>query len=229
MAVALATPTNGNYNTSTDATSHTTASISFVKGRLYLVQVMNTGSAGNATLPTMSTSASGVTFAQVSTQISALTTIRSTVFRFIVGADTSGTLTADWAGVTQTSCIIFVSEVTGHLQGGNGEYAIRNLQGAVLNTLLNTFSATMGAFAKPTNATFAVFSKQNSEDVTVTGVTEVLDQTTATPTRSYTNGFLATNVATPTFSWTTTNNNGNIIAFEIVEQDKFLSSLGAGT
>lgn len=214
--ITCVTPTNGQFKDVTDATSYTTGNITIVSGKLYLATVFNTGASGNAILPTMSTTASGVTFAQVGTQTSVLTTIRTTVFRFMVTTDTSGTITASYGATTQTGAIIFISEVSNVEAGANGAYAVRNYVGTSGSTSITSINTTLGAFGKTQNGTFAAMAKQNGENVTVTGVTELLDDNIATPVRSLTTGFQNSNVTTPNFAWTTANANWNIQAFELI-------------
>ena len=149
----------------TDATSWTTASITPTTNRLVLAAICNSR-ATSPTLPTLS--GCGLTWVQVATVAYVSDTRRLTLFRALGASPTSGALTIDFAGVTQSAAGWVISEYDGiDTSGTDGSAAIvqsvTDNSGAGVGT---TASATLAAFGAAENATFGMFNVNNASGFT---------------------------------------------------------------
>lgn len=161
MAIGCTSPTAGGSDT--DATSYTTASITPVADRLYLLAVLNSRSGAAATVPTVT--GAGLTWVQVDTQAFASGSPNQrciTVFR-AMGSGSAGALTIDFGGVTQTGGIWQLSEFTGVATSGTDG------SGAVVQVVKTSASAAtsisqaMAAFSSSDNRGFAAVGHDKNE------------------------------------------------------------------
>lgn len=165
MAIGCTSPifTDGS---DTDATSYTTASITPVANRLYLLAVLNSRSGAAATVPTAT--GAGLTWVQVDTQEFASGSPhqrRITVFR-AMGSGSAGALTVDFGGVTQSGFQAQVAEFTGvDTSGTNGSGAI--VQAVKdLSTSGTSISKAMAAFGASGNRGYAAVGHDKNESKT---------------------------------------------------------------
>ena len=143
-----------------DATSYATASYTPTANLLIIAVVVNTK---GTTPDTPTLSGNGLTWVQVATvtfDSIAAPTARLTLFRAMGAAPSAGALTADFAGATQTSGQIYVSEFSNINTGGtNGSAAVvqsaTNRSDSIAAGAYLTVA--LGSFADPANATFAVY------------------------------------------------------------------------
>lgn len=142
--------TNGD---NTDATSYTTASIAPTANRLILAWVWAIG-ADAPPEPTLT--GNGLTWVSVATTV--VGARRLTLFRAMGASPSSGAVTIDFAGDTQTGCIWSIAEFSGvNTSGSNGANAI--VQAVADNTASNvtSFTVTLATFESPNNATAGGF------------------------------------------------------------------------
>jgi hypothetical protein len=203
MAIAGA---NKIAETSTaDATSFTTAaSLTPSTNTLYLATVRNSRAAGPAT-PTLS-GGGGLTWVQVATVTEPGGSERITVFRAMKSSGlTSGTLTADFGGVTQTGFAIVVDEFTGtDTTGSDGAGAI--VQSATgSGSAVTSSSVTLAAFGDATNnAAFGAVSIIATDSISAEGgYTRLSNLNHATPNRAVATEWKVGQDTSVTFSWTT--------------------------
>lgn len=156
MAITITSLTGS--GDATDANSYSTASITPGSNRLVLVFVVNRKGADNAETPTLS--GNSLTYVQVATvtfNTLAAQRGRITLFRAMGASPTTGSITIDFGGVTQTSCVWSVFECDGvDTSGTHGSGAV--LQSATnaadtaaaltvtLGLALGTGSASVGGF-----------------------------------------------------------------------------------
>lgn len=136
----------------TDATSYVTASITPTANRLVLA-VISSSAAALPNAPTLS--GNSITWVQITTVTQSV--VRTTIFRGMVASPTSGTVTIDFAGQTQSHCTWSISEFAGaNVSGTNGSGAI--VQSATnLTAAATSLTVTLAAFANTNNATLGGF------------------------------------------------------------------------
>lgn len=156
----------------------TSATLTPAVNDLYLLAVANRVGSGTPNTPTV-TGGGGLTWVQVATvQIPTTTTRRITVFRALKTSGlTSGTITVDFAGQTQTRVSLSVDEFAGvDTSGTDGSGAIvqSNTGSAASGT---TATVTLSAFGDATNNA-AYMASGNTSLIVVTpetGYTELAD------------------------------------------------------
>lgn len=161
------------YNSNSGATSYSTASISPSSNKLILVTVRTYRSTATPNTPTLS--GLGLTWEVVANQLeTSLNTRRITMFRG-VGTVTAGTITADFAGQTQSTAGIIVDEIDGVQTGNNGADAIRQVVTGTTSGTLTGASITIPFTLKSTsNAAYGVVWKNAANNVVVgSGFTQV--------------------------------------------------------
>ncbi len=174
--MAVATPTTLTKNGSiTDATSYTTASVTFTAGRFYLLTfVSRTGITADPTQPTAT--GTGMTFTVVptnGTQVydnSSSSRKRQTLFYGLCSSNTTTTVVFDEAGQTQTDAEWCIDEIASGLviTGTNGINAIvQSAKNLDATATTNTITATLAAFASANNATYGSFAEGNGSTLTV--------------------------------------------------------------
>ena len=211
---------------STDATSYTTASISPPGERLIVAFVTSRlGTTPNA--PTLT--GNGLTWVQINT--TAAQNERQSLFRATGPAPTSGTVTIDFAGQTQTSAAWHFLWINGADVSGAGSRAIgqsNTTSGANVTTL----TVTLSAFADPSNRPLAGFGKgQNTQDNTPeSGWVEPTTEVGGTPSGLTASVQWNQNSAdaTATVSWASGADGGGV-AVEIRADPHRRATLGAGT
>lgn len=177
--MAISTNFIGGAFDATDASSYTTASITPSSNVLTFVAVMNriaTGVAGGTKVPTVT--GCGLTWVQVNTQVNggATPNRRVTVFR-ACGTATSGALTIDFAGETQTNALYHVCEFPGaRIDGGNGANGVVQTAGANDGNLGSSYASVWlpSGISYPGNLTYAFAFNTSAETFTVaTGYTKI--------------------------------------------------------
>lgn len=177
----LSSPTSLNSGTSSgDLTSYTTGSITPAVGSIQFLFVSNTRLSA-PTLPTVT--GAGRTWTQMSggTAVSAGDDRRVTGFFAISGAPSTGVLTIDFGGVTQTGCLWSISESTGHSTTGTVVQTATNDRVGV-----SSITVTLGAFSNVENATIGAMVKGSSGGTAPgTGYTEIHDVNISSPAPAF--------------------------------------------
>lgn len=181
MAIALGTAlTSG--NSSTDATSYATASITPDTNNLVLVAVISSRASAVPSAPTITnyTQVATVAFATIGTERR-----RLTVFRSLSASPATGALTISFGAETQTSCAWSVSQFSGvDIGGTNGANAVVQ---SVTNRMDDsggddTLAVTLAAFGHANNATYGAFGQDaNNLFVPGSGFTQIHDVVSTTP------------------------------------------------
>lgn len=215
MAFAAANLTTS--GSTTDATSFATASVAPTANALVLIGVTSNVASGTANAPTVT--GAGVTFVQEDTV--SLSTARLTVLRGLEAAPSSGALTIDFAGQTQTACCWSVIEITGTSTAGtSGSDAVRQ---SITNSgsSITSITATLAAFEDAAHATVGFFQHSTNENTVVGGgFTELGDVGVATPNTSIFSEWLNGTDTTVDASWATTTN-ARVIGLEIRDPSTF--------
>lgn len=212
------------YLSDTDATSYTTSSISPTSNCLIIASV--TSSKGS-TPDTPTLSGNGLTWVQIATNNfdSAGTQRTLTLFRAMGSSPSSGAVTADFGGATQTACTIVINEFSGvDISGTNGSGAVvQYATNAEASQAANTFTVTLGAFGSSKNGTFGVASNGDASNFTVgTGFTSIGSSITTTPVINTLAEFRNDNDTTVTFEGAIGYSSGGI-AIEIKSASPFES------
>lgn len=199
MAVTAALLTEG--ESSVDATSYVTASITPGANRLILAAVANT----RATIPAAPTlSGNGLTWVEVVTfDYPAVATVRVSLFRAMGAAPSAGAVTIDLDVLTHTGCHWAILEFDGVDTGGtNGSAAV--VQNAIneVDAGATSLTVTLAAFGSADNATFGMFQHSRNEGKTPgAGFTELSDNFHATPGSGMETEWRADNDTSVDASW----------------------------
>jgi hypothetical protein len=180
--IAMSALTSG--NTSTNAASYTTDSITPTPNALVFAAILNT----DGTLPsTLSLSGCGLTWEQIDSQT--FNTLadpnhRLSLFRAMGASPTTGPVTID-AGAgsgNQSGCAWSIVEFTGaDTSGTNGSGAIVQSLGSA-STDAASMTITLDAFGSVNNVTFGCFANNDGTAPTVgAGFTQIHSKTFATP------------------------------------------------
>lgn len=163
---------------STDATSYTTASVTLVTGRLYLLSVENShGTSATA----VSSITGGPTFTSRSTTQYNSSLNRVSIWSAVPTSDYTGTLTIDFGATTQTGCVWSLNEFSGVDTASNDGI----VQQAVGTGSSGTALSTLAAFGSANNATFAAHGHAAATaSAPGSGFTELSDTTAATPAQA---------------------------------------------
>lgn len=187
--MAVSTPTSKITSQSASAaTSFATASWTPTDGALYLVSVTTRTAASDPNIPTLS--GNGQTWTQIDSQNydNAGSQKRVSLFRCLAASSSAGTLTADFAGQSQSDCVIVVDEISSGFDTGgtNGSGAIvQSAKNADVSGTGTTLTATLAAFGSTNNATYGTFAIGNGTGTSTagTGFTKVGEQATASNLR----------------------------------------------
>ena len=194
-----------------DQTSYAFAVGSIPDGEMAYALVVNTkGSAPDT--PTLS--GHGVTWTQVAT-IAASNNDRTTLFR-AVGTFTSGNITADFAGATQTACHLHVISISGADTGGtNGANSVVQSD-TETGSSGNGQQADLSAFADATNNGCIVAGTVNANDADfdVEAGFTALSELVGGSRRSII-GFRTGEDTSPGLVWSTTSRTYTIVCAEI--------------
>ena len=169
---AITAASLGTDQDETDASSYA-INITPSANKLILAMILTNQ---NSSLNTPTASGNGLTWVEVATTTDGDSRNRLTMFRAMGASPTSGLLTFDFAGNTQSREVISVVEFTGmDTTGTNGSGAVVQsaTNGATTGTSL---TVTLSAFADATNATFGVLMVNDNPATTITegtGFTEV--------------------------------------------------------
>jgi len=161
----------------TNATSYTTPSVSWSAGDLLIVGVFN----DKATTPDTPTLSGGsLTWTEIATLVSDDGVERLTAFRASPSSLGSGTLTADFAGNTQTGCCILVLLATG---ADTSNPIVQLVIDSAPESLQVLFNIPLAAFADPVNnASFGLVAANTRNGLApFSGETELREVRHATP------------------------------------------------
>lgn len=152
--------TSGNTGSSTS--SVTTASVTPSANKLQLLAVNSRNFTGSAP-PAPTVTGAGLTWVQVANiqyDTGPTSLKRVTLFRAMGASPTTGTLTIDFAGDSQTDVVWSLDEFTGmDTSGTNGSGAIVQTVTAKDETgSATSITATLAAFASASNATYGAFA-----------------------------------------------------------------------
>lgn len=204
MAVTMTALTSGGDGT--DLSSYVTASITPTTNRLVLITIQNSKGTGPAT-PTVT--GCGLTWVQVATDT--YNTIASSGKRLTVlramGTASTGTLTIDYAGATQTGCSWSVAEFGGtDTSGTNGSGAIVQSGTAANDGGATPPLVTLAAFGSPNNATYGAAALLGSTAMTAgSGFTQIHSVATTVPNIELQTEWRSTNDTTVDHAGGTTN------------------------
>ena len=183
-------------SSSTDANSYTTASVTMVAGRLYLMSVENShGTSATAVSAITATGGGAPTFTSRSTTLFNSNLNRVSVWSCVPGANYTGTLDIAFGGTTQTGAVWSLSEF-------NNVDTTTN-DGVVQQTVATGNSAqpltSLSEYGSVYNSSFyAVGVGSTSAGAPLAGYTELSDTTAATPAQALHTGFQnLTNDRTP--------------------------------
>lgn len=182
MAISAANvTTSGN---SSDLSSYSTASITPSRNKLLLAWVYSIA----ATAPnTPTASGNGLTWVQVATILDSDGVRRLTLFRALGSSPSTGALTFDFGGQTQTGCVWSVVEYTGvNTTGSNGANAIVQFDTEASAGSVSSLTSTLAAFGSTMNATAGGFGyplNSNAGDVG-SGFTAIGEQFQGSPNQA---------------------------------------------
>ncbi len=168
----------------TNATSYATASITPTGNQLVLAAVISSVTAsGPPNAPTLS--GNGLTWVQVATvtwNTTALPLSRLTVFRSLGGAPSTGAVTIDFAGQTQSECLWSVTQYA-HVDtsGTNGSGAVVQ-SGTNRADTATSLTVALSAISNASNAGWAAFGTNlGSTQTAKPGFAKLDEQTSAVP------------------------------------------------
>jgi hypothetical protein len=205
-----------------DATSFTTASVTPSANALLLLTVSASVTGGSAA-PTIT--GNGLTWVQVVTRQTSYgdswDSRRITIFRAMGASPTTGTITIDFSGITQSRCLWSLSEFTGaDTSGTDGSGAIVQ-SGGNDQSGGTSLTVTLSAFSSANNMAYGAIHHWWNEATTLgTGFSEIYDTTTSSGTTGFQTQYKL-NDETVDWSWTTSVR-ASAIALEI------LASSGGG-
>lgn len=223
------------HGDSADANSYTTAS-SFTPGANRLVLAFVENSKGS-TADTPTVSGNSLTWVQVTTvTFSTGNRRRLTLFRAMGASPTNGALTADFAGVNQTSIAISVFEFDGvDTSGTNGSGAIVQAPTPVTGAAVSSVSITLAAFGSASNGASAGVGATANVGITHdTGWNEIHDITSVTvPATALETQWIATNDTTASGTMVSGTADMGIIAIEVKaaatgRTNQYLTLVGVG-
>lgn len=188
--------------TGTDATSHTTASITPTANRLVLVCVVSRCGAGAAVIPTVT--GCGMTWVVEESLSRSLEGL--SVTRGMSASPSAGSLTLDFGAQTATGCDWIVIEFDDvDTSGSNGSGAVAQSESAGSATTATSGLVTLGAFASANNGTFGLFTHRAAEPTDPgTGFTEIADISSTLPPIALMAMWRADNATTVDASWAST-------------------------
>lgn len=195
----------------TDAASFTTDVQTPTADRLILAAISSgAGNSASNVEPTLT--GNGLTWSTVvSNQFDAAgAAARITLFRALGSSPTSGSVTIDFGGFTQTVCEWSFSEFAGiDTSGSNGENAV--VQSAVATGASNSLSITLAAFGSASNATYGAIAIERAQAITAgSGFTQIHETQLSTPAFTTDTQWRDDNDTTVDWSWTTNSVNGGI-------------------
>lgn len=160
------------YASGVSATSFSTSAFTPTGNKPVLASVTTRVAAADPNTPTLS--GNGLTWVMVGSSQNydnSGSQKRVTLFRAMGASPSNGALTADFAGQTQTDCVIVVDQLTNaDISGTNGSGAIVQTANASDTTgSTNTLSATLAGFTTLANATYGVCAIGNTGTFTPGG------------------------------------------------------------
>ena len=197
----------------TDAASYTTASITPTANALQLLSVTN--SKGTASdVPTVT--GCGLTWVEVGASFAWSAggfNWRLTVFRALGASPTTGQLTIDFAGATQTGIRYIWQEYTGtDTSGTNGSGAVVQTATAPASppAASTSLTVTLAAFGDATNNAAFICAGHQANEVSAEegGYTELGDVATSVPVGALAAAWKLAEDLSPSYSWVTSSNAG---------------------
>jgi hypothetical protein len=156
MAISF---TNLTANGGTSATSFATDSVSPASNNLLLLTVTSRTASGDPNVPTVT--GNGLTWVEIDSQNydNSGTQKKISLFRALGASPSSGTITIDYAGQTQTHCDWTLDQALGvDTTGTNGSGAIvQSAKNSDTSITATSLTATLAAFSSTSNATFGGF------------------------------------------------------------------------
>lgn len=190
------TPTNlETSGDNVDRTSYQTLSISPASNALILAWVHSIVASPN--IPTAS--GNGLTWVQVGTVVDSGTNRRITLFRAMGASPTSGVVTFDFAGQTQTGCVWSVVQYDNvNTAGTNGSAAIVQVATANPAGSVSSITITLGAFSSTANATAGGFGYplNNGNGTNGSGFTQTAEYFQGSPNEAIYTEFRSDNSTT---------------------------------
>ena len=162
-------------SSTTDATTYTTLSITPKANTLILLSFESRTATPPATNPTVT--GCNLTWVEINNISNPTGNRRITVFRALGNAPTTGTVTIDCGGQTQTAAVLDITEVSGtDISGTDGSGAI--VQSAtLLGPSATGTTITLAAFSSVNNVAFgAIMHVVNENTNPGSGFTEISDQ-----------------------------------------------------
>jgi hypothetical protein len=160
MAISAYQLTQGSTTT---ATSANTASVTPGSNKLILIPVWSTISAGTPAVPGLT--GNSLTYVQIAT-IQNTTDRRLTLFRAMGSSPSSGAVTIDFSGVSQTWIAWSVVEVAGvKTSGSNGADAVVQSATNTANSA-TSLTVTLAAYANSNNRPFGAFLREANGTIT---------------------------------------------------------------
>lgn len=156
-AVSCSSPTNGTSASTTDATSHTTGSISVTGGDLILVVEVNRKGAQPAATPTISNTGTAITWTYITDRSfndASTPNHRITLWRGISSGTQSITITFDYAGATHTSASWIVTTCSG-VDTTTNQGVVQSNTNYSDSTVASVTATLVNAFGSASNATIA--------------------------------------------------------------------------
>lgn len=151
-----------NSSSSTGATSYTTSSITPTSNKLLLLTVASrTGISTNPNQPTVS--GNGLTWVAIDTRVyddTSSSRRRITLFRAMGASPTSGAVTIDFGGQSQTNYTAVIDQITGmDTSGTNGSGAIvQSANNYDASATVTSLAVTLAGFGSSNNATYGTFA-----------------------------------------------------------------------
>jgi hypothetical protein len=185
-------------------TAGTTGSISPVSNSMILLAVYNNVAAGTPNIPTIS--GLGLTWNQVFTEVSSITTSRSSLFT-AVGTVTPGAVVID-CSATQNRFVYSVEQFTNTL----------GVVQADMNSATGTqtgITVTLNPFSNPNNASYGFIRSSSTGEITTGSGFGTLSWGTANDSSTWNAEYKNTNDITVDWTWTSVSSNFIAIAAEL--------------
>lgn len=166
-----------------DRTSYSTSSISPASNALILAWVYSIVASPN----TPTATGNGLTWVEVATIVDSGTNRRLTLFRAMGVSPTSGAVTFDFAGQTQTGCTWSVIQYSGvDIRGTNGSNAVVQSATAATPASDSSLIVTLAAFASTANATAGGFGYplNNGNGTNGSGFTQTAEHFQGSPNQA---------------------------------------------
>lgn len=206
-----------------DGTSFVTGSVATAAhyNELITLTVYSVGAA-DPNIPTLTT-ARGLTIAQIATRLNSTGHVRMTVFRTcIASGGSTGNLTIDFAGQTQTLCAweVLAWAATGATAANNGSDGVGGSSSATSSSNRTSTPVITLATLEAGSATYAASAHASNEtSVAGTGYLELTDLQFSGPAAGFQTEWKPGGTTTPSATWSTNSQPSVIVGVEIVPPD----------